>query len=306
MEEAWVSTSLGLDLNTDPHRSNELNLGLEFNFMDPQKKTSTSIKDEAGDLEAELKRVRRENEKLEMMLGVMTENYITLQNKVAQLAREREEREATTTKKRKEEALHNTDSSSSEEESCKKPRESAKKPCVSRAYVRTDPSDHSLVVKDGYQWRKYGQKVTRDNPSPRAYFKCSFAPRCPVKKKVQKKADDPTVLMATYEGEHTHPPPTPHDLLTPLTHNLPVSLPSTALPVFSGAIPREATFPVIKPNFRKIGHGFEEKIDSVCDFPQLLIQQLASTLTKDPNFNTVLAAAITGHTSSLGMSRRDP
>ncbi|KAI3792353.1 hypothetical protein L2E82_06230 [Cichorium intybus] len=26
---------------------------------------------------------------------------------------------------------------------------------------RTDPSDKSMIVKDGYQWRKYEQKVTR-------------------------------------------------------------------------------------------------------------------------------------------------
>ncbi|GAV78943.1 LOW QUALITY PROTEIN: WRKY domain-containing protein, partial [Cephalotus follicularis] len=62
------------------------------------------------------------------------------------------------------------------------------------------------VVEDGYQWRKYG-KVTRDNPSPRAYFKFSFAPTCPVKK-VQRSIEDPFVLVATYEGEHNHPHPT--------------------------------------------------------------------------------------------------
>jgi len=55
---------------------------------------------------------------------------------------------------------------------------------VTRVCTRIDPADTTLAVKDGYQWRKYGQKVTRDNPSPRAYFRCAYAPSCPVKKKV--------------------------------------------------------------------------------------------------------------------------
>ncbi|GAV83470.1 LOW QUALITY PROTEIN: WRKY domain-containing protein, partial [Cephalotus follicularis] len=62
------------------------------------------------------------------------------------------------------------------------------------------------VVEDGYQWRKYG-KVVRVNPSLRAYFKCFFASTCLVKK-VQRGIEDPSVLVATYEGEHNHTYPT--------------------------------------------------------------------------------------------------
>ncbi|EYU21972.1 hypothetical protein MIMGU_mgv1a013791mg [Erythranthe guttata] len=77
---------------------------------------------------------------------------------------------------------------------------------VSRVHVRINPSDTNLVIKDGYQWRKYGQKVTRDNPSPRAYYKCYLSPNCPVKKKVQRSANDPSLLVAVYEGQHNHHP----------------------------------------------------------------------------------------------------
>jgi hypothetical protein len=61
---------------------------------------------------------------------------------------------------------------------------SCKRIKISRVRTRIDPPDTTLAVKDGYHWRKYGQKVTRDNPSPRAYYRCAYAPSCPVKKKV--------------------------------------------------------------------------------------------------------------------------
>ncbi|XP_039063920.1 WRKY transcription factor WRKY71-like [Hibiscus syriacus] len=57
------------------------------------------------------------------------------------------------------------------------------------------------IVKDGFQWRKYGQKVTKNKPSPRAYFKCSVAPGCPVKRRF---SDAWRMnVMATY-GQHNH------------------------------------------------------------------------------------------------------
>ncbi|KAI8000387.1 putative WRKY transcription factor 40 [Camellia lanceoleosa] len=129
-----------------------------------------------------LNKMSSENKKLTEMLFLICENYNALQGHLVDLMQKNSENnnhQSTKSKKRQCEGgensggANNESSSCSDRGSCKRPREI--KTSVSRVCVKVDASDTSLIVKDGYQWRKYGQKVTRDNPSPRAYYKYYYS-----------------------------------------------------------------------------------------------------------------------------------
>ncbi|XP_074588432.1 putative WRKY transcription factor 60 [Curcuma longa] len=162
--------------------------------------------------------------------------------------------------------------------SCKRFREDGK-PNARTTYTTVDASDSSLMVRDGYQWRKYGQKVTKDNPSPRAYFRCSYAPSCPVKKKVQRSAEDKTILVATYEGEHNHGRPSMHanashpHFLSPTSSDSTITLDLTRQGLYSNV---------------------HDKDTESGEFRRVVVEKMASSLTKDPNFKAALASAISG------------
>ncbi|KHN31881.1 probable WRKY transcription factor 40 [Glycine soja] len=299
---SWmINTSL--DLNINPHRLHEElpKKEVENNFLslNLEVKKSSVKQESAGALAEELKRVSAENKKLTEMLTEMCENYNTLRGNLMEYMRKNPDKEHSSSKKRKSESNNNSipmgvngtsESSSTDEESCKKPKEDIKTK-ISRVYMRTEASDKSLIVKDGYQWRKYGQKVTRDNPSPRAYFKCSFAPSCPVKKKVQRSVDDQSVLVATYEGEHNHPHPSQMEVTT--GSNRCMTLGSVPCSASLSSSPPTATLDWTKSKSSSESKNTSPKTESP-EVPQVLVEQMATSLTKDPNFRAALVAAISG------------
>ncbi|KAL3522647.1 hypothetical protein ACH5RR_015481 [Cinchona calisaya] len=95
------------------------------------------------------------------------------------------------------------------------------------AFMTKSEVDH---LEDGYRWRKYGQKAVKNSPYPRSYYRCTTQ-KCPVKKRVERSFQDPSIVITTYEGTHNHHVPAtlrgsvagmlPHSMLPPTPLGMP-------------------------------------------------------------------------------------